>query len=144
MTDAITGTLPASTAATGASIYTGSASAGAAKQEMDGDMFLKLLITQLSNQDPSSPMDSAQMVQQTAALAQMESLSKLTDTTSESFGLQMRIAAANLIGKEVTYTATDGTEITGVATAVSYKGNVPQVTVNDKQVNLDIISGVKN
>ena len=113
-------------------------------QTMDSEVFMKLLVTQLQNQDPSSPMDTNQMISQQTQLAMMEQITNQTTTANENFSLQMRIAAANLVGKQVSYTdATSGTPITGTATAVSYAQSVPTVTVNGKEVNLDVISGIK-
>ncbi|MDP4335350.1 flagellar hook capping FlgD N-terminal domain-containing protein [Curtobacterium sp. A7_M15] len=113
-------------------------------QTMDSEVFMKLLVTQLQNQDPSSPMDTNQMISQQTQLAMMEQITNQTTTANENFSLQMRIAAANLVGKQVSYTdATSGTSITGTATAVSYAASVPTVTVNGKEVNLDVISGIK-
>ncbi|TFD58585.1 flagellar hook capping protein [Cryobacterium sp. Hh7] len=111
-------------------------------QSMDSEVFMSLLVTQLQNQDPSSPMDTNEMLAQTTQLAMMEKITEMTATNQENFSLQMRIAAAALIGQQVAYTASDGTEMTGTATAVSYAGPVPQVTVGDKTVALDTISGV--
>ena len=111
-------------------------------QSMDSEVFMSLLVTQLQNQDPSSPMDTNEMLAQTTQLAMMEKITEMTATNQENFSLQMRIAAAALIGQQVAYTAADGTEMTGTATAVSYAGPVPQVTVGDKSIALDTISGV--
>ena len=113
-------------------------------QTMDSDVFMKLLVTQLRNQDPSSPMDTNQMISQQTQLAMMEQVTNQTTTANENFSLQMRIAAANLVGKQVSYTdATTGTAVSGTATAVSYANSVPTVTVNGKEVDLDVISGIK-
>ncbi|MEO6310265.1 MAG: flagellar hook capping FlgD N-terminal domain-containing protein [Leifsonia sp.] len=114
----------------------------APKQTLDSDVFMQLLVTQLRNQDPSSPMDTNAMIAQTTQLAMMEQMTLMTKTTDENFGLQMRTAAANLIGKEVSYTDADGTTVKGVATAVSYLGAVPRVTVGGVDVALDAISGI--
>ncbi|GAA3338386.1 hypothetical protein GCM10017714_09400 [Curtobacterium pusillum] len=112
-------------------------------QTMDSDVFMKLLVTQLQNQDPSSPMDTNDMISQQTQLAMMEQITNQTTTANENFSLQMRIAAANLVGKQVSYTdATSGQDVTGTATAVSYAASVPTVTVNGKEVNLDVISGI--
>ena len=111
---------------------------------MDSQVFMKLLVTQLQNQDPSSPMDTNQMISQQTQLAMMEQITNQTTTGNENFSLQMRIAAANLVGKQVGYTdATTGTAVSGTATAVSYASSVPTVTVNGKEVDLDVISGIK-
>lgn len=114
----------------------------APKQEMDGELFLSLLVTQLRYQDPSAPMDTSQMIAQTTQLAMMEQLTAMSTTSEEHFSLQMRTAAASLIGQEVSYTNADGEEVTGIATSVSYKYGVPQVTVDGVDVALDAISGV--
>ncbi|MET3452321.1 MULTISPECIES: flagellar hook capping FlgD N-terminal domain-containing protein [Curtobacterium] len=112
-------------------------------QTMDSEVFMKLLVTQLQNQDPSSPMDTNQMISQQTQLAMMEQITNQTTTANENFSLQMRIAAANLVGKQVSYTdAATGTSVTGTASAVSYANSVPTVTVNGKEVALDVISGI--
>ncbi|WP_343729634.1 flagellar hook capping FlgD N-terminal domain-containing protein [Duganella sp.] len=48
------------------------------------DMFTKLLVAQIQNQDPLSPTDPAQFVQQLTQLSQTESLQNLTNITSAS------------------------------------------------------------
>jgi flagellar basal-body rod modification protein FlgD len=106
------------------------------------EMFLNLLVTQLRNQDPSSPMDSTQMIQQTSQLASMEQLTSLTKTTTDGYSLQMRSAAANILGKSVTYTGADGVAKTGVASAVSFSGDTPTITVGDDTVSLTDLTGL--
>lgn len=112
------------------------------KQELDGEVFLSLLVTQLRNQDPSSPMDTTQMIAQTTQLAMMEELTSISAAQEEAFGLQMRSAAADLIGRQVSYTDAAGLPASGVVTAVSYAGSVPTVTVNGQDVALDAVAGI--
>jgi flagellar basal-body rod modification protein FlgD len=112
------------------------------KQSLDSEAFMSLLVTQLRNQDPSSPMDTNQMISQTTQLAMMEKMTALATTSDENFSLQMRIAAAAMVGQDVTYTLADGTTGTGTASSVSYAGPVPQVTVNGTPVALDLVTGV--
>src|SRR4051794_41931409 len=95
------------------------------KKELDKQAFLNLLVTQLRNQDPSSPMDSSQLMAQTTQLTTMEKLVELSDTSRESFALQMRVAASSLVGKQVSWTDDAGTEHTGTAESVSFSGPVP-------------------
>jgi flagellar basal-body rod modification protein FlgD len=87
-------------------------------------------------------MDTGQMIQQTTQLAMMEKLTSLDTTATENFALQMRAAAASLVGKQVSYLGPDGTAITGVASSVSYTGSVPTVTIGDTTVPLDSVAGV--
>ena len=114
----------------------------ASKQKMDGEMFLQLLVAQLRAQDPSSPMDTNAMMTQTSQLASMEQLTTMSNLTQESFSLQMRMAASNLIGKEVGYTDADGKQQKGIASAVSFADAVPTVTIGSTSIRLDAISGV--
>jgi flagellar basal-body rod modification protein FlgD len=48
------------------------------------DMFTKLLVAQIQNQDPLSPTDPAQFVQQLTQLSQTESLQNLTSISNAS------------------------------------------------------------
>jgi flagellar basal-body rod modification protein FlgD len=66
----------------------------------------------------------------------------LTAGAKESFSLQMRTAAAQIIGTQVSYTLADGTKGSGVASAVSFADGVPTVTVGTQQVALDHITGM--
>ena len=127
----------AARAATGTTTTT-SASNG----DLDKQAFLDLLVAQLRNQDPSSPMDSSQLMAQTTQLTTMEKLVELSDTSRESFALQMRMAAASLVGQQVTWTDADGGGHTGTVSGVSYAGSVPTVTVGDQTVALDAVSSV--
>lgn len=112
------------------------------KQEMDGELFMSLLVTQMKHQDPSSPMDTNAMISQFTELATMEKLTTMASNSSEGFSLQMRSAAAALIGQTVTYLDASGREVTGEAKSVSYAGGVPTVSVDGVDVTLDSISAV--
>ncbi|BDZ39192.1 flagellar hook assembly protein FlgD [Microbacterium suwonense] len=114
----------------------------AQKKTLDSEVFLKLLVTQLSNQDPSSPMNTNEMIAQTTQLASMEQLTQLTTMTSESFALSMRHTAAALMGRDAQYIDADGLSQSGTVTAVSFAGPVPLVTIGGQSVPLDSLSGL--
>jgi flagellar basal-body rod modification protein FlgD len=139
--DGITGTVSTAAADTASGIYSGSTTR-APKQTMDSEVFMKLLVTQLRTQDPTSPMDSNQMISQTTQLSMMEKMTELSTTSTENFSLQMRIAAAAIVGKQVSYSDAAGVSHTGTASSVSFAGSVPQVKVGDVDVALDSISGI--
>ncbi|WP_346960073.1 flagellar hook capping FlgD N-terminal domain-containing protein [uncultured Arthrobacter sp.] len=111
-------------------------------QTMDANVFMTLLVAQLKNQNPSAPMDTNQMMAQTIQLSMMEKMTELTTNSKEGFSLQMRSAAAQLIGHSVDYTLADGTTGTGLASSVSFAGTVPTVKVGDLSIPLDSISGL--
>ena len=111
-------------------------------QTMDANVFMSLLVAQLKNQNPSAPMDTNQMMAQTIQLSMMEKMTELTSNSKEGFSLQMRSAAAQLIGHSVDYTLADGTTGTGLASSVSFAGAVPTVKVGDLSIPLDSITGL--
>ena len=74
---------------------------------LDESVFYKLLITQLQNQDPLSPMNPEGFTAQLAQLTQLEEMRKLNS--------YMGLMFANLIGKEViTDEDKNAKKITGV------------------------------
>jgi flagellar basal-body rod modification protein FlgD len=72
--------------------------------QADQDKFMKLLITQLQNQDPLNPMDNAAMTSQLAQLSTVTGINKV-NATLESLRADQADSAAmgalNLIGKGV-------------------------------------------
>jgi flagellar basal-body rod modification protein FlgD len=82
------------------------------------DAFLKLLVAQMQNQDPMQPQDSGQMMSQLASFSQVSQLQALTSASqAQTLGQDFSTAVA-LIGKNVTYTKTDGSQASGAVTAV--------------------------
>jgi flagellar basal-body rod modification protein FlgD len=90
----------AGTAASTASSTTGAPGSSSAIQ----DQFLKLLITQMRNQDPLNPMDNAQMTTQMAQMSSLQGIEKL-NTTLESLAASLTgnqaVQAATLVGHDV-------------------------------------------
>lgn len=68
--------------------------------------FLQLLLVQMGNQDPSSPMDAKDMVAQLATLAQVEGQQQTVaqlDALLLAQTTQNQLAAADLVGKNVMF-----------------------------------------
>ena len=68
------------------------------------DRFLKLLVTQLQNQDPLNPMDNAQMTTQLAQISTVTGIDKLNTTLSsmiDSVASSQNVQSAEMIGKSV-------------------------------------------
>jgi flagellar basal-body rod modification protein FlgD len=68
------------------------------------DRFLKLLVAQMQNQDPLSPMDNAQVTSQMAQIQSVtgiENLNKTVQGLSGQFMQMQALQGAQLIGREV-------------------------------------------
>lgn len=83
---------------------TSKSATGAAAAEDPQDRFLKLLVTQLKNQDPLNPMDNAQMTSQLAQMSTVSGIEKLNTTLNslvDGFANSQSMQAAGMIGKNV-------------------------------------------
>ena len=84
---------------------TGSAAATTANDAGSADRFLKLLVTQMQNQDPLNPMDNAQITSQMAQINTVTGLQTL-NTSVQGLGAQFMqmqaLQGAALVGNEVT------------------------------------------
>ena len=92
------------TTVTSTTTAAGTTNAASSKLNADFDMFLKLLTTQMQNQDPLDPMDTAQYTQQLVQYSQVEQSIEQTKTLKEmlaAFGTQNLMQASALIGAQV-------------------------------------------
>lgn len=76
---------------------------GATKTTLEKDTFLKLLTTQLSNQDPLNPVDDTEFLAQLAQFSSLEQLQQLNDLqqTNSLFLANIADAIINDDGKSV-------------------------------------------
>ena len=96
------------------------------------DDFLKLLMTQLQNQDPSKPMEDTDFIAQMAQFSSLEQMTNMTSTFEKFVNQQQQsqmIAYNQFVGKEITWhklnDLEDGTteieEGTGKITSIQFK-----------------------
>jgi flagellar basal-body rod modification protein FlgD len=138
--------MAALTSATLANINGTAAVSATAKTDEAGsqDRFLKLLVTQLKNQDPLSPMDNAQLTSQIAQINTVTGISTLNTSVqglSNQFLQMQTLQGATLIGKNVivpgnrldvdTGVGQGGFELTSAADAVKVEVLSPAGKVVD-------------
>lgn len=104
-------------------------------QTLGSNDFLKLLTTELQNQDPMNPMDDTQSVAQLAqfsALSATQELNTSFQNFQSNFGVMQ---ASGLIGKKVTVVSTDATgnssNITGTVSSIAVQNGTPYFTMTD-------------
>ncbi len=102
---------------------------------VDYDAFLKLLVAQLKNQDPTNPTDSAEFMAQLASFSNVEQSVK-ANTKLDSLITSLALTQADgLIGKTVT--SSDGT-ISGVVDSVRIvSGGGVAILTNGKELPLE-------
>jgi flagellar basal-body rod modification protein FlgD len=101
---------------------TSSATGAAAQQAqstgatVDYQAFLKLLVAEMKNQDPTEPMDSTQYVAQLASFSQVEQSVQINDKLEQILAATSLSQAGGLVGREIT--SGDG-EVSGVVAEVT-------------------------
>ena len=110
------------------------------QRDLGKDDFLKLLITQLSNQDPTSPMENTEFIAQMAQFSSLEQMTNMNQEFAKMNSMLVSSQAVGTIGKTVDITLGD-IKTTGVVEAVTYGAN-PQVRVNNMYYDMKQISAV--
>lgn len=111
-----------------------------ASQQLGKDDFLKLLITQLSNQDPTNPMEDTQFIAQMAQFSSLEQMTNMNESFSKMASMLNSAQAAGAIGRTVEIDVGD-TTATGVVEAATMGAN-PQVLVNGMYYDLNKINAM--
>lgn len=111
--------------------------------DLNSTDFLKLLIAELSNQDPFEPMKNQDLMNEVASIRNLQMNSTLNQTL-QSLILQGNLgAASNLIGKAVVGKDAKGNEVGGVVAGVQVSNNQVQLALEGGVlVNLDKVSKV--
>lgn len=90
--------------------------------------FLKILTTQLNNQDPLKPMDNEQFVAQIAQFATLEQSRQLNVKIDSLLSVQSSTQTVGLLGKTVSIQYGDQ-PFSGTVTALSLSSGEPLLTV---------------
>lgn len=118
----------------------------ALQNALNKDDFLMLLIESLKNQDPMSPMDNSEMLQQMSMLGLMEASTNMSSSVDKMVEMNEKKAlsdASSYIGKTVKVVDENGQFITGVAEKVeNFGGGIIGVNVNGKEYPLQNIISV--
>lgn len=106
--------------------------------------YLKLLVTQLSNQNPLDPMDNQDMASQLAQLSQLEQIEGIRQSFDQVLADRQRMEAASLIGKQVTFYAEGLAEpVTGEVESVDLSAGGVRLRVGDWVVSLEAILEIR-
>ena len=121
-----------------------------ATQGLDKDAFMRLLVTQLQNQDPLEPTQNQEFVAQLATFSSLEQLEELNDSTVAMIALNQSNAllsqltqSSALIGKSVRWTDPHtGQPATGTVGSVRIVDGLAVLQVGDREVPLAAVTEV--
>lgn len=105
--------------------------------------FIKMMITQLQNQDPLDPAKNDQLLAQMSQIGQLQASTDL-QSSLKSLVLQNNVgAASSLIGKTVVGMDEQGASVKGIVNSVRVEdGAVALELDNGKRLALDHVTGI--
>ena len=111
--------------------------------------YMKLLITQLQNQNPLEPLDNNEMASQLAQFSQLQQLESLNSNFADVLSTTQRNYANSLIGKEIAFASEDETGAGSITSGIVEEvlNNVDGKTVlvvGNNNIALEDVISVKN
>jgi flagellar basal-body rod modification protein FlgD len=111
--------------------------------------YMKLLITQLQNQNPLEPLDNNEMASQLAQFSQLQQLESMNSSFADVLSTTERNYASSLIGKEISFASENETGTRDITSGIveevinNVDGEIILVTANDA-IALEGVISVKN
>lgn len=122
----------ASTQSQSSAIATGAAKA------LDRDAFLKLLITELQNQDPMNPMQDKDFIAQLAQFSSLEQMQRLNDGFAGMGKNSAASRAFEMIGKKIDYADLEtGETPSGTVSGVVFEDGWPKLEIGSARIEID-------
>ena len=121
------------------SSITDPATSGTSKKKINNELgkddFLQLLVTQLQHQDPLAPMEDKEFIAQMAQFTSLEQMKNMNNAVQIT-------QATSYIGKQVSWADSQGTEQTGIVTAIRIVNSEPKVMIGEESIELKKIMSV--
>ena len=109
---------------------------------MTSNDFLKLMIAEMQNQDPTNPMDNSQILQQLSQMQSINASKQLSDTLQNVVLGQGLLSSSALIGRSVKALTDDGQTVTGSVDKVVIEDSTPKLLVNNQKIQMKNVSEI--
>ncbi len=104
--------------------------------------FMKLLITQLRNQDPTKPLEDKEFITQMTQLTSLKQLNEMINTM-QTFSKELAFTRTlGLVNKEVIYERAEGVMARGIVESIRVKNGQTFLNVNGEEVSLEQVSEI--
>ena len=104
---------------------------------MGQDDFLKLLVTQMTSQDPLNPQKDTDFIAQMAQFSALEQSKTMTSDITTMGNDQKILQSYSLLGQTVTLQADKTTTVQGMVSAVKLEAGTPKLVVDGKSYTMD-------
>jgi flagellar basal-body rod modification protein FlgD len=116
----------------------------AVTQSLSQQDFLKLLVTQMTSQDPMNPTNSQDLLSQMTEFSTLNANTSMQSQLAAMQSLNQFSEAGNLLGKQITLQVDSNTIANGVVTGLDTSGSVPGIIVNGQTYSLGQVISVTN
>jgi flagellar basal-body rod modification protein FlgD len=117
-------------------------------KDLGKDAFLKILVTQLQNQDATQPMKDGEFIAQMSQLSVMEQLSNLNKSLSMFLHTQMEQQLtdySSMIDKKVTWMNSETkVQESGIVSGVLYKNDLVYFKIGDQEILASSILSIES
>lgn len=109
---------------------------------LTADDFMRMLITQLQNQDPTEPLGNEELLSQLSVMRNLQANIELSDSLKAITSNQHLSTASTFIGKEVAGTTAQEAPVTGVVDRAFLRDGKAFVAVGDQEIPLTNVTTV--
>lgn len=109
---------------------------------MTADDFMTLLIAELQSQDPSEPVKNSDLLNQLSVMRNLAANVEMADALEAITSNQQLSTASTFIGKVITGTATDDSEVNGIVNRAFIRDGNAFVSVGNQDVPLGGVTTV--
>ncbi|HUG93000.1 MAG TPA: flagellar hook capping FlgD N-terminal domain-containing protein [Planctomycetaceae bacterium] len=109
---------------------------------LTSETFMRLLITQLQNQDPLEPVGNEELLNQLSMMRNLQANIELGEGLKAITTNQQLSTAATFIGREITGVDTRQQTITGIADRAFLRNGEAFVGIGDHEVSLSQVTSV--
>jgi flagellar basal-body rod modification protein FlgD len=111
-------------------------------QALGQNDFLKLLVTQLTSQDPLNPQTDTQFIAQMAQFTSLEQTKTMTADIAQMQAGQQMSQAQSLLGRTVQISTGKDTSVTGQVQTIQMVDGTPKLNVNGQLYDLSQVVAI--
>lgn len=104
--------------------------------------FIKILTTELTTQDPFSPFQTEDFINQVTSMQTFQTVSELSESIKSMGNVNKMAFASSLIGKMVAVTDDDGNMVAGIVQGIDLEQNEVKIVINNKSYSLERVMAV--
>jgi flagellar basal-body rod modification protein FlgD len=104
--------------------------------------FLKMLITELQNQDPTQPVSNSELLQQLSQMQALQSNVELKSTLDNFANNEQIASGASFLGKVVSGTDANNNQVSGVADQIFMQNGTLMIGIGSSAISVANVTGV--